>query len=168
MNPTVIINILRFILLLTAQVLVFSNINFLGYINPYPYILFVLLYPVNGNKSSLLLSSFALGLLIDLFSDSGGIHATATTFLAYIRPNLFRFSFGISYEYQTIRVTDKITSERVLLLLIAILIHHSILFSLEIFRIDLFFLIFTKTLFSTISTFIVSLLIIFLIKNNNR
>lgn len=168
MNPTVIINILRFILLLFAQVLVFNNIYFLGYINPYPYILFVLLYPANKNKNSLLLSSFALGLLIDIFSDSGGIHAAATTFLAYIRPNLFRFSFGISYEYQTIRVSEKITSERILLLLIAVLMHHFVLFSLEIFRINLFFLILSKTLLSTIATFLVSLLIIYLIKNNKR
>lgn len=155
-------------MLLTAQILVFNNINFLGYINPYPYILFILLFPINGNKNTLLLTSFLLGLTLDIFCNSGGIHATASTFLAYIRPNLFRFSFGVSYEYQTIKITDKITSERLLLLLIAIVLHHFILFSLEIFRLNLFFLILSKTLFTTIATFIVSLVILFFLKTNKR
>ena len=63
------LNVFRFILLLFVQVFIFNNINLLGYINPFPYILFILLFPVNGNKSLLLLSSFTLGLLIDIFSN---------------------------------------------------------------------------------------------------
>lgn len=139
-----------------------------GYANPYPYVLFILLFPVNGNKNILLMSSFLLGLIIDMFSNSGGIHAMACTVLAFIRPNLFRFAFGISYEYQTVKIADKISSERVSYILLAIFIHHFILFSFEYFRFTLFFTIITRTLFSTLLSFIVCLLIIYLIKPSKR
>jgi len=139
-----------------------------GYANPYPYVLFILLFPVNGNKNILLISSFLLGLIIDMFSNSGGIHAMACTVLAFIRPNLFRFAFGISYEYQTVKIADKISSERVSYILLAIFIHHFILFSFEYFRFSLIFTIITRTLFSTLLSFIVCLLIIYLIKPSKR
>ncbi|PHR99524.1 MAG: rod shape-determining protein MreD, partial [Leeuwenhoekiella sp.] len=43
MSNSILRNILRFIVLVLAQITLFNNIDFLGYINPYPYILFVLL-----------------------------------------------------------------------------------------------------------------------------
>lgn len=153
---------------IALQVILFNNINLFGFVNPYPYILFILLYPVNNNKSILLLGSFALGICIDMFANSGGVHATASILLAYIRPTLFRFAFGLSYEYQTVKIADKITPERVTLLFLAIFFHHFILFLLELFRIDLFLIIIYRTLLSTIFTFIVCLLIIYLIKPNKR
>ena len=53
MNSALLINIARFILLLAAQVIIFNNINFLGYINPFPYILFIILFLLlpDGSKS---------------------------------------------------------------------------------------------------------------------
>ena len=69
MNSTLLLNSARFVLLLLAQVTIFNKIDFLGYINPFPYILFIILYPVNGNKSGLLIASFLLGLILDLFMD---------------------------------------------------------------------------------------------------
>ncbi len=109
MNSTLLYNILRFILLLAAQIVVFNNIDFGGYINPFPYILFIILYPVNGNKSGLLITSFLLGLTMDFFCNSGGVHAASCLILAYIRPSVFKFSFGLSYEYQTVRIIDVLT-----------------------------------------------------------
>lgn len=139
-----------------------------GFANPYPYVLFILLFPVNGNKNALLISSFFLGLIVDMFSNSNGIHAMACTVLAFIRPNLFRFAFGISYEYQTVKIADKISSERVSFLLLSIFIHHFILFSFEYFRFTLFFDIISRTLVSTLLSFIICLLIIYLIKPSKR
>ncbi len=163
-----ILNSIRFLVFLSLQVLIFNNINLFGYLNPYPYVLFILLYPVNSNKSVLLLGSFALGILLDMFCNSGGIHTTASLILAFIRPTLFKFSFGLSYEYQTVKIADKISPERITLLLLAIFIHHFILFYLEYFRIGLIFTILSRTLLSTLFTFIICLLIIYLIKPNKR
>lgn len=102
MNSAVLVNIARFVLLLAAQILIFNNLDFLGYINPFPYLLFIILYPVNGNKTGLLVASFFLGLILDMFCNSGGVHAAASLLLAYYRPYIFKFSFGLSYEYQTV------------------------------------------------------------------
>src|SRR4030042_1448311 len=55
--------LLIFILLILAQVLVFNNIEFSGFMNPYIYVLFVLLLPFNTPKLVQLLSSFALVLI---------------------------------------------------------------------------------------------------------
>jgi rod shape-determining protein MreD len=111
------------------QLLLFNSIDFLGYLNPFPYVLYIILFPVNGNKPTLLATSFLLGLLLDVFTNSGGVHATASLILAYVRPSIFKFSFGLSYEYQTVKIADKITPERISFLILAIFIHHLFLSS---------------------------------------
>jgi len=168
MNSALLNNLARFILLLAAQILLFNNINFLGFINPFPYILFIILYPVNGNKYGLLAASFFLGLLMDMFLNSGGVHATACLVLAFFRPAIFKFSFGLSYEYQTVRLNDVVTPERFSFLLLAVVLHHTVLFILEIFTFNFFFNIIVRTLVSTLFTLIISILIIYLIKPNKR
>jgi hypothetical protein len=168
MNSAVLINIARFFLLLAAQVLIFNNINFFGYLNPFPYVLFIILYPVNGNKSGLLFSSFLLGIMLDMFCNSGGVHAAASVSLAYLRPTFFKFSFGVSYEYQTVKINDKLTPERFSFILISIVTHHFILFILETFRLNFFFNILIQTIFCTVFTLVISIIIIYLFKPSKR
>jgi cell shape-determining protein MreD len=168
MNSTLLVNISRFILLLAVQIVIFDNMNFLGFIIPLPYILFIILYPVNGNRSGLLLASFLLGLTMDFFSNSGGIHTTACLILAYMRPTIFKFAFGISYEYQTIKLNDVLTPERFSFILISVVIHHLLLFILEAFQISFFWDILLRTVLSTIFTIISCIIIIYLIKPNKR
>jgi hypothetical protein len=109
-----------------------------------------------------------MGILLDMFCNSGGIHTIASLILAYIRPSLFKFAFGLSYEYQTVKIADKISPERITLLLLAIFIHHFILFFFEYFRFDLLLTILSRSLTSTLFTFIICLLTIYLIKPSNR
>ena len=168
MNSALFVNIFRFLLLLAVQIIVFNNMNFLGYISPFPYILFIILYPVNSNKSGLLLASFFLGLIMDMFSNSGGIHTTACLVLAYYRPYLFRFSFGLSYEYQTVKLNDVLTPERFSFILLSVVIHHFVLFILEAFKISFFLDVLFRTLLSTLFTIIICIIIIYLIKPNKR
>ncbi|MEA9413353.1 MULTISPECIES: rod shape-determining protein MreD [unclassified Flavobacterium] len=168
MNSALLINVSRFILLLAVQIIIFNNMNFLGYISPFPYILYIILYPVNGNKSGLIVSSFLLGLIMDMFCNSGGIHATACLILAYYRPYIFKFSFGLSYEYQTIKLNDSLTPERFSFLLVSVLLHHIILFTLEAFQFNFILDVLLRTLFSTIFTIITCIIIIYLIKPNRR
>lgn len=168
MNSALFVNIFRFILLLAVQIIVFNNMNFLGYISPFPYILFIILYPVNANKYGLLMASFFLGLIMDMFSNSGGIHTTACIILAYYRPYVFKFSFGISYEYQTIKLNDVLTPERFSFILLSVVIHHLTLFVLEAFKFSFFFDILIRTILSSIFTIITCIIIIYLIKPNRR
>jgi rod shape-determining protein MreD len=168
MNSTLLVNIFRFVLLLAVQIIIFNNMNFLGYISPFPYLLFIILYPVNSNKSGLLIASFLLGLIMDMFSNSGGIHATACLVLAYFRPYIFKFSFGLSYEYQTIKLNDVLTPERFSFILLSVVIHHFTLFLLEAFQFSFFLDILLRTLLSTLFTIILCIIIIYLIKPNKR
>ena len=168
MNSTLLVNVFRFVLLLAVQIIIFNNMNFLGYISPYPYILFIILYPVNGNKSGLLVASFLLGLIMDMFSNSGGIHTTACLVLAYFRPFIFKFSFGLSYEYQTIKLNDVLTPERFSFILLSVVIHHLILFTLEAFQFSFILDVLLRTLLSTVFTLLICIIIIYLIKPNKR
>lgn len=168
MNSALLVNISRFVLLLAIQIIIFNNMNFLGYISPFPYILFIILYPVNGNKSGLIASSFLLGITLDLFSNSGGIHATACLVLAYLRPSLFKFAFGLSYEYQTIRLNDVVTPQRFTFILLSVIIHHFTLFILEAFQLSYILDTLITTVLSTTFTIILCIIIIYLIKPNKR
>ncbi|WP_151672270.1 rod shape-determining protein MreD [Patiriisocius marinus] len=156
-NNAIFINALRFLGLLLLQVLVLNNINFLGYINPYLYILFILIFPFTGNKSLLIGLSFLLGLSIDFFSDSGGVHAAASVFIAYLRPFLLKFSFGVSYEYNAIKLSKVTFSERLIYISLMVILHHLVLFSLEIFSVSRILLILKSTLFSGIFSIILIL-----------
>lgn len=168
MNSTILNNSARFVFLLLFQVLVFNNINLFGYINPFPYVLFIILFPVNANKNALLVASFALGLLLDVFLNSGGVHAAACVILAFVRPYLFKISFGLSYEYQTVRLNDDLSPERFSFILFSVLIHHFILFLLEIFAVDFIWQIAIRTIASVALTLLISILIIYLIKPNKQ
>jgi len=164
MSSSVIINIFRFVILLLLQVVIFSRLDLFGFLNPYPYILFILLYPVNGSKAGLLVSSFFLGLILDMFLNSGGSHAVACVTLAYFRPTFFKFSFGISYEYQTVKINDRLSPERFSFILISVVTHHFILYLLEVFRFSLILDVLLRTLLTTVFTLILCIIIIYLIK----
>ena len=133
MNSLLFSNIIRFIALVLLKVLICNQMNFLGSINPYIYILFILIYPVKNNSLSFIFTSFVLGILIDIFMDTGGAHAAASVTIAYMRPVFLKFSFGAAYEYQAIKFNDADLLPRVIYFTLLILIHHFILFILIIF-----------------------------------
>lgn len=168
MNSAVLMSFVRFFLLLAAQILVFNNIDLFGYINPFPYILFIILFPVDGNKQLLIITSFLLGITMDLFSNSGGIHAAACLILAYARPYIFKFSFGLSYEYQTIKINDSLTSERFSFLLLSVIIHHFTLYILEVFQLNSLWDIVLRTIIGTLFTLFICIVLIYLFKPSKR
>ena len=168
MNNVAGINIVRFIILLLVQVVICNNINFLGYINPYIYIIFIFLFPIRDNRLVLLLLSFLIGMLVDMFSDSGGVHAAAAVCLAYARPVLLKTSFGMLYEHHSIKFSNTEIGSLITYIAFGTVLHHFILFSFEIFNISNILLILKKTLFSSIFTILLSVLIIILFSRNRK
>lgn len=168
MNNIASINIIRFAVLLLIQVIICNHINFLGYINPYIYIIFIFLFPIRDNRISLLLASFLLGMLIDMFSDSGGVNAAAALCLAYARPVLLKTSFGMLYEHHTIKFNNTELGSLITYITLGTILHHFVLFFLEIFNIASILLIIKKTLFSSIFTIILCVLIIILFSRNRK
>ncbi|OAB79798.1 rod shape-determining protein MreD [Cochleicola gelatinilyticus] len=166
-NSDIITNLFRFVALVLLQALLLNHINFLGYINPYLYIIFILVFPFDGNKSLLIFLSFLLGLSIDIFSDSGGVHAAASVFIAYIRPLALKFSFGVSYEYNMIKLNKAPVTERIVYITIMVLLHHFILFIFEIFSLQHILLILKSTLFSGVFSTILILCTLLLFSRKN-
>src|SRR5690606_16392741 len=123
-------------------------------------------YPVERNQMLLLLLSFLLGISIDFFSDSGGIHAAACVIIAYLRPLVLKFSFGVSYEYNAIKVSNTTFGRRLTYVAILVGIHHLVLFFLESFSINHTLLILKSALFSGIFT--ISLCLIFMVLFSRR
>ncbi|WP_318036596.1 hypothetical protein [Winogradskyella bathintestinalis] len=115
-----------------------------------------------------LLVSFVLGLMVDLFSDSGGVHAAAAVSLAYVRPILLKNSFGMQYEHQSIKIRNTDIGSLITYISFGVIIHHLVLFSLEIFNVSKILLVLKKTLFSSIFTIILSVLIIILFSRNKK
>ena len=147
----------KFIILVMVQVLLLNHINFLGYINPYLYLIFILTFPFNSNKSLLIVLSFLMGLTIDIFGDSGGVHAAACVVIAYLRPVILKYSFGVSYEYNTIKINQVGFGQRLIYVSSMVLLHHLVLFSMEIFNINHIMLLLKSTLFSGIFSIILIL-----------
>ncbi|HNS29031.1 MAG TPA: rod shape-determining protein MreD [Tenuifilaceae bacterium] len=80
-----------FILLIFLQLFLFNNIQLSGYINPYFYILFILLLPYDTPGWLLLLLGFFTGLAIDAFMNSHGVHSSATLLMAFLRPYVLNY-----------------------------------------------------------------------------
>jgi len=151
--PIVLQNIFRFILLVLFQVLVLNNIQFLGYINPYLYILFVLSLPFQIPRWFLLILAFTLGISIDIFSNTLGMHAFATVFVAYFRDGIIKLFTNIEEgnnptpSFYTFGV-----SAYVKYVIVMVLIHHSTLFILEAFSFTHFWILVTKIILSSLIT----------------
>ncbi|MCM4172880.1 rod shape-determining protein MreD [Arenibacter sp. TNZ] len=153
------INIIRFVLLILVQVLVFNKLNFFGYINPMVYILFLYWYPIKERRQLFLLLSFLLGFIIDLFSDTVGLHAAAAVTIAYLRPTIMRFCFGVNFEFQNFKLTNTTRAQQITFLTLLIVIHHLVFFTLEIFSIGNTLLILRKVLTIGIASLILCLLL---------
>ena len=150
-------NTISFVGLVLLQVLVLNHINLFGYINPLVYIVWVFLFPIRKNISVFLLLSFLLGLSIDFFSDSGGINAAATLFIAFIRLPLLKAILRKSdFDYLLFNLRSTSFSKAFSFIAILTIIHHLIVFSLEYFSFNAS--IISKSIFTSIFTIILILL----------
>jgi len=159
MNNLIIANSVRFIILLFLQVLILNHILLFGYINPMVYIVWVFLFPIKKNKSLFLILSFLLGLSIDFFSDSGGINAAATLFIAFIRLPILKAVLGkTDFDYLLFNLRSISTSKTFTYISSLTIIHHFIVFSLEYFSFNAIINIISTTLFTSLFTITISLL----------
>ena len=152
MNKALYITFL-FLFLLFLQVFLLNNILFLGYINPYLYVAFVIFYPLKKERYLFLFLSFLLGLSIDFFSDSLGINAFSLLFIAYLRLFLIRIIFKKTEQDYLLFNLDQEPFGKVFNYVISlVVIHHFILFSLANFSTQNFSRVIVNTLYSSIFT----------------
>ncbi|WP_228547238.1 hypothetical protein [Nonlabens antarcticus] len=154
----------RFVGLLVIQVFVMDQINFLGFINPMIYILFIFLYPFNNNRLLFLILAFLLGLVMDTFQDTGGAHAAACVTLTIVRPYLLKLVYGESYVMKNIKVLTTGIDRILLFLCLCVIIHHLVFYSMIIFNMSQILELLQLTLSVGLATITVSLTILLLIK----
>ena len=147
-------NIIRFIVLVLAQVLIIKNIELGRFINPFIYVLFIIVLPFETPRWLLLLSAFVLGITVDLFYDTAGMHASAAVFMAYVRPGVLKlfsprdgYEFGTQPTIQYLGVPWFLSYSGIL-----ILFHHLVLFYIEVFRFSEFFSTLIRVLVSSVFT----------------
>lgn len=156
MNNIIYKNIFRFILLFFLQIYIFNNIELLGYLNPYIYVLFILLLPLETPRFLLLIAAFVMGFSIDYFSNSMGINIAACVFIAYLRPGLIKLISQKSESNPGIKIGIRDFGFRWFFIYTIVLVslHHLLLFYLEVFRFNEFFDTLKRSLFSALFTII--------------
>lgn len=152
--------IIRFIVLVLLQVLILDNVYINGYINPYLYILFILILPFEVSGITILSLSFLLGFTIDLFTQTIGMHISATLFLAFMRKYVLQlispregYDFGLTPTLQDMGFVWFITYALLLTFL-----HHVFLFMVEALKFSEFFTIMGRAFLSTLFTVVLILI----------
>ena len=145
-------NIFRFFFLVLLQVLILNNIQFSKFINPYFYVLFILLMPFESPPWLVIIVSFMLGLSVDMFSHTIGMHTSACVLLAFLRPYVLKiFAPRDGYEPGTFPRIYYYGFEWFLkYALVLVFAHHLMLFYTEVFRFSAFFSTLLRSFISTI------------------
>lgn len=160
---------LRFLTLLLIQVFVLNHINLFGYLNPMLYLLFVVLYPLQKERANFIGISFLLGLCVDFFSNSGGIHAAATVAIAYFRLPILQLIINRpDLDYAQFRINQEPILKVLLYLSILTFIHHTIIFSLEYFSWGAIITVFKNSFETSIFTILLSTLYLFFFRKNSK
>jgi rod shape-determining protein MreD len=153
MNKTIKFIIL-FILLILLQILLFNNIQFSGYVNPYVYVMFIIVLPIGLPTWAVLLISFFTGFTVDAFSGTMGVHTAATVMAGFVKPYLL--TLNLTHESNNPQTTLSIKNYGlrwfILFTLMIVLVHHLTLFFVEVFRFSGFFRTLLRALLSTLFT----------------
>ena len=78
------------VLLVAMQALVLGHIHLWGYATPLLGVLFILHLPLNANRIGCMCASFVIGLILDMFSNSPGVAATAMTLTCFVQQPLLK------------------------------------------------------------------------------
>lgn len=156
--------------LVLLQVLIVRNINFGTYFIMFPYVLFILALPFETNRLLIVGLSFILGLSIDVFYSTPGLHASACTSMGFARYYVLKFvaprdGYDVivqpTIEYMGLEWFIKYAG-------VLILAHHLFYFYLEVFRFEEFFRTLLRVVLSSIGTFLLVYLIQFLVYSKRQ
>jgi len=144
----------RFIFLIFLQVLVLSNVQLSGHINPYLYVFIILMLPFATPIWLVMLISFVAGLSVDMFLDTLGMHAAACVMMGYSRSFILKlFSPRDGYDSSTEPTLHYLgASWYFSYSLLLVFIHHFVFFFLEAFNTNQFLFTLTRMGLSIVFT----------------
>jgi len=76
----------RFVILLLLQVFVFNYVQWFGFLNPFVFLLFLILLPLEIPKTTQYIIAFVTGFIVDSFLRTYGIQAFACVLMIFLRP----------------------------------------------------------------------------------
>ncbi len=162
MGSLIVKNIIRFLVvfLLQAFVLASFTINYpiLDNTNVIIYPIIILLLPLRTPNALILLFGFTLGILLDIFYNSPGVHASATVLIAFLRPyvlSLVEPRGGYSVEASP-TMREYGSTWFIMYSSILMLVHLFFLFSVQAFT----FVFIVEILLKTFLSFVVSMVFI--------
>lgn len=123
--------VLLFAILIVLQILVFNQISIFGFATPFLYIYFLLKLPVGRNLFYVIGIGFLLGFIIDIFLNTPGINAAATTTVAAFRHMLLRLFFTKDETEEYIPSIYTTPAAFIKYALVAVIIHLTVIYSLE-------------------------------------
>lgn len=131
-------HIIRFFLFILIQHFLLNQIPPLHHTAvPILYYLFILWLPFRIGRSALLLVCFALGISMDFFTKTPGMHAFASVFIGYLRPYLIGFLMpqeGLDFNFKEPSVQSMGIIPYISFAFILTVVHHFCLFSIQAFQ----------------------------------
>jgi hypothetical protein len=128
-------NIIRFIFFIFVQVFVLNQVPPLhNLINPYIYFLFIIWLPFKTGRRTLMLLALALGMCLDFFTKTPGLHAAPCVLIAFLRPfliNVLVSHEGTEANYEEPSIKSMGFVPYFTLVVILTSLHHASLFLLE-------------------------------------
>lgn len=122
-----------FIGLVLLQVLILNNVHIAGYATPFLYIYFILRLESDTSRNTAMLWGFAIGLSVDIFSNTPGMNAAATVMLAFVRPLFLRLFTPRDNQEIIPSIKNLGFSSYLKYLLVAVFTHHMLLFTIAFF-----------------------------------
>ncbi|NCC10866.1 MAG: rod shape-determining protein MreD [Bacteroidia bacterium] len=152
---TYIHKVLWLIGLVLLQVLILNNIHIAGYATPFLYIYLILKIETSISRNELMIWGFALGLLVDIFSNTPGMNAAATVLVAFLRPLLLRlFTPRDTFDAITPSFRSMGNTPFLKYLVSAIFIHTLVLLAIESFSFPSMTLLLLRVVLCTLLTFV--------------
>lgn len=165
-SRTIIVNLLRWILLLFVQIFLLRNMAFYNLSTPFIYVLVILLLPFQTPNLLLYLIAFITGITLDSFYDTLGVHTSACVALAFVRTIFISISLNRdSIDEPTPTLGNMGLRWFSLYAVLCIFVHHFTLFFLEAFKFSSWSYTFGRTLLSVVFTLFTVLLVEFIFHN---
>lgn len=166
----IVVQVFYFIIYLILQVVLVQNMVLFDVAFCFLYLGFLLMLPFEAGAIRLMLMGLLMGLAVDIFYNSLGIHAAASVFIMYLRPHVVRLTTprGGYENWMTPKLKIMGFEWFSVYSLILIFLHHLLLFFIEAGGFSNFFYTLLKVLASTAFTYVVIVIIQYLFYSSRR
>ena len=142
---------IAFLVILVQWVLI-QDLPLTRYGNPYLYLWAFLIIPFNTSRSTTYILAFLIGSTLDSLEQSGGAHTIASLVMVLAKPALENFLYGFKEDNSDHTLGGLPLANFLPLTFLLVLIHHSLLFTVENSGFSQFSALGLRILMSTLST----------------